>query len=394
MAVAAQAVTAQAATSRQPRLRIMVLGLRGVIDVQGGIETHARRLYPLLARLRCDIEIVQRSPYFPRERRRTTWRGLKLTYLWSPRTRIVETAVHTLLGVLYAAVKRPDVLHLHAVGPGLLAPVARLFGLRVVVTHHGADYEREKWGPFAKALLRAGERLGIGFAHRPIVVSPVLKEAVQARYGIGATLISNGVPPATQASKRILRLFGLTPRRYVLCVARLDPGKRQHELIAAFQAARPPGWKLAIVGERVRGDRYGEKLAALAAQDPTIVLTGYQSGVALHWLYSHAGLFVLPSAGEGHPIALLEAAVYEIPLLASAIPANLALPLPRDGYFPVGDTHALAEKIKAMTRDSATPPDERRALHAAVRENYSWRKAAELTSRVYRKVARGRWQHV
>jgi glycosyltransferase involved in cell wall biosynthesis len=123
-------------------------------------------------------------------------------------------------------------------------------------------------------------------------------------------------------------------------------------------------------------------------------LTGYQSGVALHWLYSHAGLFVLPSAGEGHPIALLEAAVYEIPLLASAIPANLALPLPRDGYFPVGDTHALAEKIKAMTRDSATPPDERRALHAAVRENYSWRKAAELTSRVYRKVARGRWQHV
>jgi hypothetical protein len=52
-----------AVTANQRRLRIMVLGLRGVIDVQGGIETHARRLYPLLARLGCDVEIVQRSAY-------------------------------------------------------------------------------------------------------------------------------------------------------------------------------------------------------------------------------------------------------------------------------------------------------------------------------------------
>ena len=106
-------------TRRARRLRIMVLGLRGIIDVQGGIETHARRLYPLLARLGCDVEIVQRSAYYPRDRRRQEWRRLALTYLWSPRTRIVETAVHTLLGVFYAAFKRPDVLHIHAVGPGL-----------------------------------------------------------------------------------------------------------------------------------------------------------------------------------------------------------------------------------------------------------------------------------
>jgi glycosyltransferase involved in cell wall biosynthesis len=122
-------------------------------------------------------------------------------------------------------------------------------------------------------------------------------------------------------------------------------------------------------------------------------LTGYQSGVALHELYSHAGLFVLPSAGEGHPIALLEAAVYEVPLLASAIPANLALPLPRDLYFPVGDTQALARQLSIMTQGAAEPPAARRALHAAIRATYSWRTAAELTSSVYRYVARGGWQH-
>ncbi|HSC13469.1 MAG TPA: glycosyltransferase family 4 protein [Gammaproteobacteria bacterium] len=302
--------------------------------------------------------------------------------------------MHTLLGVLYAAVKRPDVLHLHAVGPALLAPLARLFGLRVVVTHHGADYEREKWGPLAKAILRTGERLGVGFANRPIVVSPALKETVETRYGIGATLIQNGAPLVLpRLTRHALRDFDLRPGRYVLCVARLDPGKRQHELVAAFKAARLPGWKLVIVGQIEEGDPYAQQLVAQAADDATIVLTGYQSGPPLHELYSHAGLFVLPSAGEGHPIALLEAAVYEVPILASAIPANLALPLPRDRYFPVGDTQALARKLRAMTQAGAAAPAETRAVHAAIRASYSWREAAEATRSVYRYVARGRWQH-
>jgi glycosyltransferase involved in cell wall biosynthesis len=383
------AVIARAATPTRRQMRIMVLGLRGIIDVQGGIETHARRLYPLLARLGNDVEIVQRTPYYPRDRRRSEWRRLRLTYLWSPRTRVVETAVHTLLGVFYAAFKRPDVLHLHAVGPGLLAPLARLFGLRVVVTHHGADYEREKWGPLAKAVLRSGERLGIGFANQPIVVSPVLKETVETRYGIGTTLIPNGAPMATPRRTRdALRRFDLQPWRYVLCVARLVPEKRQQDLIAAFQAARPPSWKLVFVGEIEQGDRYCQELIAQAARDATIVLTGYQRGVALNELYTHAGLFVLPSAVEGHPIALLEAAAYEVPVLASAIPANLAVPLPRDRYFPVGDTQELARQLEVMTQGAATSTAERSALHAAIRANYSWRKAAELTSSLYRSIAK------
>lgn len=385
---------ATAGPGNQPRLRIMVLGLRGVIDVQGGIETHARRLYPLLTRLGCDVEIVQRSAYYARERRVREWRRMTLTYLWSPRTPGVETAVHTMLGVLYAAVKRPDVLHLHAIGPGLLAPLARLFGLRVVVTHHCADYEREKWGPLAKAVLRTGERLGIRFAHSPIVVSPVLKEAIERRYGIGTTLIPNGAPMATpRRTRHTLRRFDLRPGRYVLCVARLVPEKRQLDLIAAFQAARPAGFKLVLVGEIQQRDPYCLELSTHAARDPTIVLTGYQGGVPLHELFTHAGLFVLPSAVEGHPIALLEAAAYEIPVLASAIPANLAIPLPRDHYFPVGDTRELARQIEVMTQDATATTAERRALHAAIRANYSWRKAAELTSSVYRYVARGAWQH-
>jgi glycosyltransferase involved in cell wall biosynthesis len=370
----------------------MVLGLRG-IAVQGGIESHARMLYPLLARLGCEIEIVQRSPYFAPGERRPTWRGIKLTYLWSPTKPVLETAVHTLIGVLYAAVRRPDVLHLHSIGPGLLAPLARLLGLRVVLTHHGPDYEREKWGAASKILLRTGERLGVRFAHRPIVVSPVLRDEVARRYGVGAELIPNGAPKGLLAvTRRSLERFGLTSGRYVLCVARVDPGKRQQDLIEAFRAAQLPGWKLVIVGGLSIGDRYCERIRASAALDANVVLTDFQGGPTLRELYSHAGLFVLPSAVEGHPIVLLEAATYGVPILASAIEANLDLPLARDRFFQVGDTRGLTALLKTAAAKPEAERERCSELRSLVRERYSWRRAAQLTRSVY-KDAIGEVQH-
>jgi glycosyltransferase involved in cell wall biosynthesis len=365
------------------RLRVMVVGLRGIVDVQGGIETHARKLYPLLARMGCDVEIVQRSPYFPRERRRRSWHGIRLTYLWSPTRPGLETAVHTLLGVLYAGMKRPDILHLHAVGPGLLAPLARSLGLRVILTHHAHDYEREKWGGFAKLLLRAGERFGIRFANRPIAVSPVIEKDIEERFGVDAALIPNGAPKVVRTATRgCLERLGLVPGRFVLCVARLEPTKRQIDLIDAFEAAELRGWKLVLVGAIDRSDAYCARLLERAARDPDVILTDYQTGVVLRELYSHAGLFVLPSALEGHPIALLEAVSYGVPILASANSANLAVPLPRERFFSVGDTRGLAALLRAAA-GAARPDAECAELRAMVRTLYSWRRAARLTKSVY-----------
>jgi glycosyltransferase involved in cell wall biosynthesis len=379
-----------AARRRGGSLRIMVVGLRGVVDVQGGIETHARMLYPLLARLGCDIEIVQRSPYYP-QRRRRWWRGMRLTYLWSPTTPGLEAGVHSLLAVFYAMVRRPDILHLHAIGPGLLAPLARCAGLRVVVTHHAADYEREKWGGLAKFVLRAGEWLSMQFANRPIVVSSALRARIQQRFGLMSTFIPNGAPKVRRTqTHNALDAFGLTMQRYVLCVARLEPTKRQVDLVRAFQNAYMPGWKLAIVGAIEPGNRYCDGLRDRAATDADIVLTGYQTGTALRELYSHAGLFVLPSSLEGHPIALLEAMSYAVPALASAIDANLAVPLPRERFFPVGDERSLAALLTAAAAGAENSELRWRRLAARVRELYSWRNAAQQTKSIYDDVAGGR----
>ena len=44
-------------------MRVMVLGIRGMPGVEGGVETHAEQLYPRLSELGCDVEALVRAPY-------------------------------------------------------------------------------------------------------------------------------------------------------------------------------------------------------------------------------------------------------------------------------------------------------------------------------------------
>ena len=46
-------------------MKIMVLGIRGLPNVPGGVETHAEHLYQRLVPLGCDIEVLVRSPFVP-----------------------------------------------------------------------------------------------------------------------------------------------------------------------------------------------------------------------------------------------------------------------------------------------------------------------------------------
>jgi glycosyltransferase involved in cell wall biosynthesis len=367
-------------------LRVLVLGLRGIPDVEGGIERHAEHLYPRLAALGCAVELIARSPYHP-QAKPLEYRGVRITRLWSPRAGALETFVHTFLGTLYAGVVRPDVLHIHAIGPSLFTPLARLLGLRVVVTHHGPDYEREKWGGFAKWVLRLGERVGMRWSNQRIAISRTIQRLIAERHGRDSVLIANGVklPELLRTCTKLLEL-GLSPGQYVLQVSRFVPEKRQLDLIRAFRQARLPGWKLALVGGIDRHDDYVREVIQLAKETPNVVLAGYQKGLPLNELFAHAGIFVLPSSHEGLPIALLEALSFGLPVIASDIPANVEIDLSPDSYFLLGDTPQLTARLEHFA--VAVTDSEREArvnrLRNWVEERYNWDVIAQQTLLAYR----------
>src|SRR5690606_8200999 len=150
-----------------------------------------------------------------------------------------ETILHTFIAIFYARfVARADLVHIHAIGPGLFAPLARLLGMKVVVTHHGADYQRQKWSAFAKWLLRQGEAMAIAASHATIVVGATLCEALKQQYPAHQDkllYIPNGADVGPRAAADQLRhhpvlaQFGLKPGQYVLSVGRLVPEKEDRK---------------------------------------------------------------------------------------------------------------------------------------------------------------------
>lgn len=368
-------------------MRIAVFGTRGFPNVQGGIETHCEQLYPRLARLGCEVTVYARKPYM--DAAEQVHKGVKLISLWCPRNKILETIVHSLLAVRRAVRERPDVLHVHAIGPSIVAPIARLCGLRVVVTNHGPDYLRLKWGIAAKTFLRMCEWAGSKAATEIIAISQGIRAWIHKKYHRKAHIIPNGVEiPLPVATREILDRLSLEEGRYILAVGRMVPEKGFAELVEAFQQLGPTSWKLVIAGRADHKDGYERLLREKAGDNSQVVFAGFLTGLPLQELYAHAGLFVLPSYHEGLPIVLLEAMSYGRVCLVSDIEANRAVPLPLEHYFPPGDVACLAERLKHFL-DVRYSNEQQAAQIKRVRESFDWDDIARRTLKVYEKAVRG-----
>ncbi len=364
-------------------ISVAVLGTRGFPDVQGGVETHCENLYPALVRAGVDVTVFARRGYV--QNSTYEYKGVKIHPLWSPRKKSVEAITHTFFGVMLVFFKRKqfDVLHIHSIGPSLLVPLARMTGLKVVVTNHGPDYERKKWGRIASISLKMGEKLGSKFGSQIITVSRHIKNQLEVKYGRVCTYIPNGVQikkPST--SSRIQKKYALSKRRYILAVGRLVPEKGFHDLMAAFSAINLTGWKLVIAGGADHEDDYSRGLLAAAVENKNIIMAGALNAQEISELYSNAGIFILPSYHEGLPLVILEAMSFGLPLIVSDIEANKELVENMDNTFPVGDVEALARKITLFAKDSLSSTCDEKLIEK-VGNDFSWEKISACTLDVY-----------
>ncbi len=369
-------------------MKVFVTGTRGIPHVMGGVEVHCEALMPRLARMGFDITVVRRSGYVQDSEVVGEWEGVRLLDVPSPRRKSLEAIIHTVRAVWAAKRAGADVVHIHAIGPALAVPLARLLGLKVVFTHHGFDYERAKWGRAARWALRLGERFGCKMANRVIVIAEVIRQRVEKTFGRhDLVLIPNGAPQAVpMTDSALFERLGLRDRGYVLTTCRFVPEKNLHHLVAAWKllrqdvaAVREGRIRLVLAGDADFKDDYSEELKAMARRED-VVLPGRLSGAPLWALLSGARGFVLPSSHEGLPISLLEAMAYGLPVAVSDIAPNLEVGLSPECYFPVGDVPALAERLKAMLAEGSP---ERLDYDMG---RYDWDRIAAQTAEVYRSL--------
>ena len=367
-------------------LRIAMVGQRGLPATFGGIERHVEELGARLVERGHDVVVYSR-PHYTGDRTMVEHRGMRVVQLPTVRRNGAEAFVHSGLASAATVGRGYDVVHFHALGPGLFSPMVRgLTRAAVVQTIHGLDDERAKWNGPAQRLLRLGGRLSARVPHEVVVVSQDLERHYRDQHGRDATYIPNGVPePLTTSAALIRERFGLQDRGYVLFLGRLVPEKDPEILLRAFRRV-PTDLRLVIVGDSSNTDEYTAMLRQLGSLDDRVLFAGFQYGETLAALLGHAALFVQPSCLEGLPITLLEAAAYGRPVVVSDIPPHVEVvgaPGPGRMLFECRREESLVEALQWSLKD----PDQVMAgaaeLHKDVVRRYSWDRATDELEETY-----------
>ncbi|BCB76184.1 glycosyltransferase family 4 protein [Phytohabitans flavus] len=378
-------------------LSIAMIGQKGMPATYGGVERHVEELGSRLVSYGHTVTVFCRDSYG--DLTTETHRGVRLRRVRTVASKHLDAIVHSAASTMVAMREKPDVVHYHGLGPGLVAPLPRyLSGAKVVLTVHGLDHTRAKWGRAARTVLNTAYWFSGHVPDARIAVSRGLAAHYDAEFGRLTRYQPNGVNPANKVPPdQITARFRLTPGRYVLLVGRLVPEKRADLLIRAFRrlpleanGQGPDDVKLAVVGGSSYTDDFVAHLKATAEGDPRVVFTGFAYGDLLAELYSHAAVFVQPSHVEGLPLTLLEAASYGLPVVASDISPHVEV-LEREGpghrLFRDGDEDDL---VRALQAALANPRAERAGalgLHGRVMAHYSWDAAARQLERLYLDLA-------
>lgn len=364
-------------------MRIAEYGHKHIYETTGGIEVVVTELVKRLAAHGDIVTVFDRGEIDapPRSYPRTAnVRLLRVPTLSSAK---VNAQVYSLGTALQCLLDDYDVIHVHAEGPSVFIPILKAHGKKVVVTIHGLDWQRAKWGKFASMYIHLGERMAARYADRIIVLSDDVRSYFRDVYGRDTDLVINGVTVFPTTASDLISPYGLEAGNYFLFIGRMVPEKRLDLLVSAYERANIDK-KLVIAGE-ITNSAKNSAWYDRAITNPNIKFVGFADGEKKAQLYSNAHCFVLPSDMEGMSIALLEGLGYGIRVLASDIAENTRIMNGFGDTFAAGDEADLAAKLKDI---NARPFVRSRAQYDYIQREYNWDKAYEEYYRILEEAAR------
>lgn len=332
------------------RLVVDMLGTRGLPNRYGGSETCVEEVGSRLARAGQEVRVYCRRRVT--ESSAPEFRGMSLVYVPSIPVQVIDTLSHSaaaLAGLgLRPRKKGNEVAHFHGSGNGAVLPLARLLGVPTVVTVDGADWERAKWGPVARRLLKLAARMTARMADVVVADSRAARGLYEREFGISPWFIPYGAPATgdVQIDRAALAALGLEPGGYLLFVGRMVPEKEVHTLTAAHAALPEPRPALVLVGGEPGDSPYAQRAAEAAADDCRFL--GKLFGDQLSPVLRGALGYVQPSAVEGTSPMLLTAMSYALPIVASDIPEIRETVGEAGMYFRRGDVASLTATLAGL----------------------------------------------
>lgn len=369
-------------------MKIAMIGQKRVPSRLGGIEVAVEALAVRMAAEGHDITLYNcvrcgRKNNSEKRLWNQKYRNVRIMDIPVPDLKGISAVAGSIAATVLAVFGKYDCIHYHAEGPAVMAFLPHLLGIRTVVTIHGLDWQRSKWGGFASWYLKQGEKTAVACADEIIVLSHFMKQYFWNTYHRKTVIIPNGIEkPEKRRAKQITEKWGLEKDSYILYLGRIVPEKGLELLIKAFQKVMTEK-KLVIAGGISDTKAYYEKLKKLSETDSRVIFTGFVQGEVLDELYSNSYFYCLPSELEGMPISLLEAMSYGSCCLCSDIP-ECAEVMGDYGYlFEKGEEQDLTNILQKLCRKPELVEYGRKYADQYILDQYSWDEAVKRTLALY-----------
>lgn len=335
-------------------MRIAMIGHKRIPSREGGVEVVVEELAVRMASLGNRVAAYNRFGHHVSGKKydqeygwkgRKFYKGVRVYIVPTFRRSSLNAIVYSFFATIMALFHHYDVIHYHAEGPCAMLWLPHFLKRKIVVTIHGLDWQRAKWGNFASFVIKFGERMAAKYADEIIVLSENVRQYFADTYNRETTYIPNGISrPDSQGQTVIREKYGLEKDGYFLFLARIVPEKGLHYLIEAFSKVDTDK-KLVIAGGSSQAFGYMEQIHRMAAKDERILMTDFVQGQVLEELYANAYAFVLPSDVEGMALTLLEAMSYGDCCLVSDICENTEVVEDKALTFRKGDVEDLRRQL-------------------------------------------------
>ena len=321
----------------------------------------------------------------PTDTGRSRYKNVRIKKVWTINAKGLAAASSSIFASLAAGLGKYDVVHVHAEGPCIMCGFLKACGKRVIVTIHGLDHKRAKWGRFASWYIMKGEQAAVKHADEIIVLSKGVQDYFMELYGRRTVLIPNGVEEVDPLSPDIIsNRWKLDKNSYILYLGRIVPEKGIHYLIEAYKRLDTDK-KLVIAGGSSDTDEYYNSLKDSVTDEykGKIIFTGFVQGPTLEELYSNAYIYCLPSDLEGMPLSLLEAMSYGNACLTSDIPECADVIADKGVTFKKGDVSDLAQMLNDLIADPAATEALKAQAALYITQKYNWDDVVTRTLKLY-----------
>lgn len=367
------------------KLRIAVLGSRGIPHTYSGYETFIGEVGPRLVERGHEVIVYCRRSLF-RERPKT-YKGVRLIYLPGIETKTMGTLTHTLVSIGDVLFRGVDVIFMVNLVNAFHCILPTLLRKNVAINVDGLDWKRGKWGRLGKRYFYWNAKCVGRICPKGVVTdAQEMQRIYLEEFGTASVSIAYGANIAKTETPEVLKQYGLEPCGYYLVASRLVPENNADLIVRAFGEVKTPRL-LAIAGDANYRSAFVDRLKG--TKDTRVKFLGHVGNTEhVKELHCNAYAYVHGHSLGGTNPALLKALGCGNCVLALGTAFNQEV-VQDYGILFENDPTDLAHKMQQIEDHPEIAARYRLRAPERIREAYTWQRITDQYEELFLQLANG-----